>query len=298
MNSLKLVDIFFKAVCVALLVAICCILWKTYEQSKIIKRQNDDLWRQARQTQVKLSLKDGIFRNGDIKFYVPNYPMDGIQRYIVDSGKFFEEKLLEQIDDILPDNPVILDIGANIGNHTLYWLLKSPKKAKHVYSFEVIDETYNVLKNNIEINKLQNKATAYNFGLSNVNSRATVKKSYQRSTSMNSETAILEEGENGAYRFKKLDSLQIPDKVDFIKVDVEGQEMQVMKGAVKFLAKHKPTIWVEVWPDWYYIKNNPEKKGCKHREEFNDFMDKLGYKMVKHLGGSDFIYKHRSKIAD
>ena len=286
--------------CVACLVFICFILWKTYEQSKmtyeqnkVIKRQNDDLWRQGRQTQIKLSLKDDIFRNGDVKFYVPNYPVDWIQADIVNRQSFSEIDLLKQVDELLPNNSVILDIGANVGNHTLYWLLKSPKKAKHVYSFEVIDETYNILKKNVEINNLKNKVTLYNFGLSNTNSSAKI---FGESSSLMTCCAVMEKGDGG-FQFKRLDDVGIQEKVDFVKIDVEGHEIPVIEGAKKLLSKYKPIIWVEVWTDESYKKHkHMEKSDYKHNETFNKLMDSIGYVKVKKMTHRDYIYMHKSKI--
>lgn len=270
-----------------LLVFGCIKCVKAYKKIKLIAEYE-------RQTTIKLSLKDDIFRIDNVKFYVPNYPLDGIQREIVDTATFYEINELKKIDDILPDNPVILDIGANIGNHTLYWALKSPKKAKHIYAFEIIDETYDILKKNIEINHLQNRVTAFNFGLSNVNSSAKVK---ELSDSFQSCCAIMEEGDGG-YKFKKLDDVKINEKVDFVKIDVEGQEIKVVEGAKQFLSKHKPLIWVEVWSDNY----RDDSKG--NRSKYDALMKELGYEQIMEIGFygqtggdiSNFVYQHKSKI--
>lgn len=292
-NGFRIVDVAFKAVCVVLLGLICFFLRETYEQSKVIERQNHGLWKQGRRTQTKLSLKNDIFRNGDVKFYVPNYPMDGIQRSIVDTSNFYEIKLLKQVDELLPNNPVMLDIGANVGNHTLYWLLKSPKKAKHIYSFEVIDETYDILKKNIEINNLKNKVTLFNFGLSNTNSSAKI---LGESSSFLSCCAVMEKGDGG-FQFKRLDDVGIQEKIDFIKIDVEGQEIPVIEGAKNLLNRYKPIIWVEVWTDESYKKHkHMEKSNYKHNETFSKLMDSIGYVMVKKMTHRDYIYIHKSKI--
>lgn len=259
---------------------------KTYK----IEKKN---YRITQKIGKKLSMKNDIFRLGELKFYVPNYPMDFIQNAIVESENFYEINELQEVDKILPDNPVILDVGANVGNHTLYWALRSPKKAKHIYSFEIIDETYEILKRNIEINNLQKRVTAFDFGLSNVNSSAKVQ---QKSDSFQSCCAILEEGE-GAYRFKKLDDVRIAEKkIDLIKIDVEGQEVKVIEGAKKFLTKYKPLIWVELWPEdtdklWVEgIRGN--------RAKYKALMDELGYEMVLKLNDGNFIYQHKSTIKE
>jgi len=271
---------------------------KIYKYEKKIYKYEKKNYEINQQIKKKVSMRGDIFRIGEIKFYVPNYPMDDIQKYIVEAKDFYEINELKKVDKLLPNNPVILDIGANIGSHTLYWTLKSPKKAKHVYAFEVIDETYNILKRNIEINNLQNRVTAFDFGLSNVNSSAKVQ---QKSDSFQSCCAILERGE-GIYKFKRLDDLDIKEKVDFVKIDVEGQEVSVIEGAKKFLTKNKPLIWVELWVE---DTDKPWVKGIKgNRAKYNALMNELGYVKIMELGFeqnqaqvSNFIYQHKSKIA-
>ena len=70
----------------------------------------------------KISMPNHIWQIGDIRFFVPNYPLDLIQKDIVDSNHFYEQDILEDLLQFMPENPVICDIRANIGNHTLYWL--------------------------------------------------------------------------------------------------------------------------------------------------------------------------------
>jgi hypothetical protein len=57
------------------------------------------------------------------------------------------------------------------------------------------------------------------------------------------------EGEGGTYAvpLRRLDQL-VTGCVDFLKIDVEGYEGQVLAGAEKLLAKHKPTLFLELHP--------------------------------------------------
>ena len=75
-----------------------------------------------------------------------------------------EEKELEVIMQLLPKRGNFIDIGANIGWHSLI-IAKNFKKIK-VYAFEPIKKTYKFLRQNIKLNSTKNIFT-YNFGFFN-----------------------------------------------------------------------------------------------------------------------------------
>ncbi|MDP7196601.1 MAG: FkbM family methyltransferase [SAR202 cluster bacterium] len=52
-----------------------------------------------------------------------------------------------------------------------------------------------------------------------------------------------------ANSLKKLDDLNIKEKIDFIKIDVEGNEKYVILGGIETIKKNKPIIWVETWEE-------------------------------------------------
>ena len=257
----------------------------------------------------KLSFKDDIFRKGNYYWYVPNYPYEFYQNLVVDGKDLFVDlPNLELIDKILPENAVILDVGANIGNHTIYWLKQSPKKAKYIYAFEVIDDTFKICKKNIELNKLTDKTTLFNFGLGASNTRASIdtKLEVEMDKVLGVHTTgstSMDEDKNGNFVIKKLDDIKFKhNKIDFVKIDVEGMEVDVIKGGMNFFKKYKPTIWVEIWDEndrnsfvGNVIKTSPNKVLGKEKE-FDKLMDELGYKRILENYDYNFVYEHKSKI--
>ena len=216
-----------------------------------------------------------IFSIKNTKFYLPHYTVDCISRSMVSSKDYWdnwEGGALSIIDSYLQDNAVILDIGANIGSHTIYWAVE--RNAKKVYSFEPLPDTYRILNTNIELNSLKNRVQTFNFALSDENCKGVIdfyNKENIGGTSFKKYT-------NGDVEFRQLDKINIPEKIDLIKIDVEGAEVLVLKGAKETIVKNKPIIVLET-----YI----------HKNEVDNFMNSVGYKLDATIrAGEDYIYKY------
>ncbi len=223
----------------------CCIFSKLFKHNKnaVSDNSNIEILEHLSNLEKKLSMPDNIWQTKNAKFYVPYYPIDIIQRIIVNNNSFFEYDILIRLDNYLKDDAVILDIGANIGNHSLYWAKASSKKIKKIYAFEPVQDTFNILKKNVEINNLENTIELYNIGLSDKSSKAT----YMTYNRANIGDTHLVENETGDMELKRLDDIDFPEsKIDFVKIDVESMEIPLLKGAKQTLLKYKPSfIFIE-----------------------------------------------------
>lgn len=171
----------------------------------------------------------------------------------------------------IKDGDTIFDIGANIGYYSIF-LGKKFKSAK-IYAFEPIPQTFQSFRKNIALNKIKN-IKPFNFGFDNKN--GTVTFYYYKAGSGNASARILNKAEkNIEVRCKvmKIDDFvkkQKIKKIDFIKCDVEGAELNVFKGAVKTLREQHPVIMVEMLRKWALAFGY-------HPNETIEFLKKLGY---------------------
>lgn len=76
-----------------------------------------------------------------------------------------------------------------------------------------------------------------------------------------------------------LDLFTFPNPVSVVKMDVEGAEEQVLIGGTQFFETHKPMLFIEIW-------------GSK-KEAVSALLEKMNYELFEHIGGEDYIYKHR-----
>ncbi|MBN2420931.1 FkbM family methyltransferase [Candidatus Woesearchaeota archaeon] len=127
-------------------------------------------------------------------------------------------------------NPkIIFDFGAHIGSFSIMAAKKYPE-AK-IYAFEASKENYVMLKKNLRENKIKN-VHAYNVG---VGAKNCILDFFinEKNTVMNS---FVRKGKGGSYKVKCKNVSKIFDelrikKCDFMKIDVEGFEYRVLKGA-------------------------------------------------------------------
>lgn len=239
-----------------------------------------DLGNDMNFVQMKVSLKASLMKliennmiyhpiRTNSVFLLPYYNIDLIQGYIFAVDNYYEKdllyKLFKEYDGGIIGNCVkgntVIDAGANIGNHTLYFLNEA--KAQKVYSFEAVLNTWMLLKKNISLNGLQDRAEAINCALGAEMGKANVS-SYCDS---NIGATQLTNAENGKIVTRRLDDFEFDGDVRFIKIDVEGWELEVIKGGKETIKKHKPYVFMEIFEG--------------HLEKACELMDELGYQFVK-----------------
>lgn len=181
--------------------------------------------------------------NTKSRFFLPYVYTDLIQSTIFLTDNYFESRNLEQVFERVKDRNIsgtFIDVGANIGNHTLFFA-NEICGAERIVSFEPMEENYWILEKNIEINGLKNKVESYQIGLSDSDGMAQTVGFYYDNFGGNA----LGKDENGDIRLTTLDSFGFDD-VRFIKIDVEGFEKCVLKGGIDTIKKWHPYILIEI----------------------------------------------------
>jgi FkbM family methyltransferase len=127
-----------------------------------------------------------------------------------------------------------LDIGAHVG----FWSQRLADKFGQVISFEPVPDHYDCLAKNIE-----SKTNVYVHNVAVGNEIGTV---YMNQTIENSGMSSIVDNETGLkVPLVTIDSLGLND-IDFIKIDVEGFEPLVLRGAKKTILESRPVIFMEI----------------------------------------------------
>lgn len=178
-------------------------------------------------------MRNAIILN-DVKLSVVEDP-------ICEHHNFYDLALLEKWSRYVQCKQSVFDVGARIGSHSIYF--SNVLKCNEIYSFEPNQSTFDILAKNIADNGIKN-IKLFNEGLSDRNYIASIKPQSARE-----ELASLEPDEfESTIKLIALDDFVIAKEVtpDCIKIDVDGFEYYVLKGAIKTLTKYRPLLWIEL----------------------------------------------------
>lgn len=207
------------------------------------------------------------------------------------------------IKEILEKDSVFMDVGANVGAYL--YTLENHLNLENIFAFEPNQQLFKRLK------RLFPKVNLFSVALSDISTIAEFKipvingeKIHTRGTlqtsikEKNEEKTILQKVE-----VKPLDELNLNLKnLSFIKIDVEGNEMQTLRGAKKTIEKFKPILMVEMeqrhhkenlWSliseiaDWGYSVNYLDRKTLQPKLLTEEFLNQQNPDNVKNY--KDYI---------
>lgn len=173
-------------------------------------------------------------------------------------GKNFEIREYTKLN--LSGN-LALDIGAHVG----IWTQRLARDFNQVIAFEPMKKHIECHQKNC--GSLDN-VTLHTVALSNVNTDDAI----MTTKNINSGMSTLINTESLKWKKEKkteivqtttLDSFDLP-KIDFIKMDVEGWEENVLEGAEKTILTHRPTIYIEIWEKKYELVAQILKNDLKY----------------------------------
>ncbi len=181
--------------------------------------------------------------HGDNVYHLPYTGQNaGIEREQT-RGLFFEAFELEELRKRVGAGARIVDVGANTGNHTIFFA--GPMKAAKVTPLEPLPEAGATLRRAVERNGFDNvDLSRLGIGVADRAGRARLVSSERGGLGATS----LAPDPSGTIIIDRLDTV-ISEPVDLLKIDVEGMEMPVLAGAQATIARSRPLIYIEIAND-------------------------------------------------
>ena len=219
---------------------------------------------------------------GSIDYYVNDEEM--VKQRL--GNVFFEQMYVDQwLTYTLVHSSFVLDIGAHCGSHTVMYKKINPDLVVH--AFEPQSMMYNLLSSNVMLNNLDNvichnKAVGHFCGTVQMNQRVAdgqnTNDSVEYGTDKFYNLAGLEIGSGGeSVEMVTVDDFNF-DRVDFMKIDVEGYEPFVLEGAIETIKRSSPVI--------SYESNSKSAEGVT-RSSY-DILTDLGY-TCKNVWGDNWL---------
>lgn len=160
---------------------------------------------------------------------------DPLMTRLLESGVYNQASDIALVSRFVNGDTIFADIGAHIGSFTV----PIARIARVVHCFEPVPRTLEFLKNNIDLNQLSN-VEIHPYGLGT----RTAEYAVSICPTDGGSNSLLEEGAGRKVSVKKLDD--VLERVDVIKIDVEGMEVGALQGGQRLLREYQPIIFSEV----------------------------------------------------
>ena len=173
-------------------------------------------------------------------------------REVIDSSLYFTstyEVIIDRLfEKYVKPGSTVVDIGANIGLHTLRSALLTGQTGE-IIAIEPSTWAIKKLQRNLELNPELSKIIEIRHNALGENVEKAISLGFQSSYRLNGKNEIYSE----VVDVLTLDSIAEQDSllsVDFIKIDVDGHELHILRGAKNMLSISKPVLVVEFTPSY------------------------------------------------
>lgn len=180
---------------------------------------------------------------------------------------------------ILTNPKLVVDVGANIGNHSHFF----ESKGSDVVAFEPTSGNFSLLQKNLI------RGVSHNFALGRDAGEAEMLVSLDSMGNSHIRGAIEIASDpsatSEAVQVRTLDSFELPH-VDLLKIDAEGFEMEILAGCEATLGRCRPAIWIEVHEDHTLTSANIQWT----RAELLSWMSQRDYENPRKLDSTNFLF--------
>jgi FkbM family methyltransferase len=177
----------------------------------------------------------------------------------------YKEGEIELLQQIIKPEDLVVEIGANIGSHTVY-LAQAVGEQGTVLAFEPQRVIFQNLCANLALNSITN-TYCYNVAVSDTFSAINLPVLDYSKPHDFSKLDISEDGESEVAQTITLDSLNLP-RCRLIKIDVAGMELAVLQGAINTIKALQPILYINYQP--------------KNDKSLVNFLAECGYKLYWH----------------
>jgi FkbM family methyltransferase len=200
-------------------------------------------------------------------------------------GGAFEQDEIEFFTRALAHEakPVVLDVGANIGLHSIHWARAN--RTASIFAFEPSPATGKILRRNLQRNSLDKKIELIPLAVSDTCGKAQFFECDDNAFSSLKDTRRKRVVRTHLVPVTTIDEFVAEhhlDRISLLKIDVEGFEREVISGATTTLRLLKPDLFVEIYSG---TDSNPDPEGTI------DLIRSQGYRAYVLVAGKPVAYE-------
>ena len=197
------------------------------------------------------------------RIVLPNVATDYIQKKVATERQAYEYEMLEQMRRQLRPGDLVVDAGANVGNHTIFLAAVAGCR---VEAFEPNASLAAAIRTSAALNGFGDRVHVHTLALGARPGRGRF--DVERPDNLGAQRLIPDGGE---IEIVTLDSLRFEGRVRALKIDVEGMELAVLDGAATLVERDRPVIYVECIGDLDFrgVARWLDARGYIHWDTFN-----------------------------
>ncbi len=179
----------------------------------------------------------------NVKIGDGTYLMESDDDYLAHVGTTFEPAMEKLFRRLVRSEDRCLDIGANVG----FTAILFAQLAARVDAFEPSPTTFDYLQRNVRCSQLRN-ITLHNVGLGTIDEDLTLTfaPTNRAGAFVSNQTQASGGHTVEPIRVRNGDALVGEQPIDFVKIDVEGFELHVLRGLTASLHRHRPVVVLEL----------------------------------------------------
>jgi FkbM family methyltransferase len=202
----------------------------------------------------------------------------------IKKGNLWEKYMHDIFEKYITNDSIVIEGGCHIGTHTL----KIASLCKYLYAFEPLPQSNKLLDYNLRTNNIDN-VSLYQEGLSDKIGET----EFDWISLGNPGSAGLKNNPMGTFNVSTNDIIKVKlitidnlklEKLDFIKLDVEGYEPLAINGGLNTIEKYKPIITLECW-------SSHNGTFCiEYTKDLFSNLINIGYNVIQIDNGPDFLF--------
>jgi FkbM family methyltransferase len=215
-------------------------------------------------------------------YFLPKFAFSDIIAKEIKKNRIYDKEIYLEAKKFIKSKSIVIDVGANFGQLSI---LFSKLKNVEVHSFEASKFIFNILKKNIDVNKAN--VIGYNLALSdNKHEKIYEPKirfkdcsTYGAYPLINSKNDLKNQNRIST---NKLDNINFKKKISFIKIDTQGMDLKVMRGAKRIITQNQCPIIFEYEEDL-------EKKNGNTFQDVVNFVKEINYNFYKIIYNINYL---------